>query len=58
MRKHLGWYVKGIHDASSMRERINKESDPAVVRELLAEARASQPAERDAHDLEDLALAM
>jgi len=58
MRKHLGWYVKGIHDASSMRERINKATDPDAVRALLAEARASQPAERDANDTEDLALAM
>ena len=53
MRKHLGWYVKGIHDASSMRERINKETDPAAVRALLAEARTFQPAERDAHDSHD-----
>lgn len=58
MRKHLGWYVKGIHDASSMRERINKETDPAAVRALLEEARTFQPAERDAHDSADLALAM
>jgi tRNA-dihydrouridine synthase B len=44
MRKHLGWYVKGIHDASSFRERINHAEGPAQVRELLEQARASGPA--------------
>src|SRR5205807_4494332 len=24
MRKHLGWYVKGVRDAAALRERINK----------------------------------
>jgi tRNA-dihydrouridine synthase B len=58
MRKHLGWYVKGVHDASTMRERINKAVDSAAVRELLDEARALQPAERDASQSEDFLLAM
>jgi len=44
MRKHLGWYVKGIHDASSFRERINRAEGPAQVRALLEQARASGPA--------------
>jgi tRNA-dihydrouridine synthase B len=43
MRKHLGWYLKGVHDASTFRDRINHEPDPDGVRALLEEAR-SQPA--------------
>ncbi len=58
MRKHLGWYVKGVHDASSIRERINKAADPAVVRALLDEARLAQPAERDASPGDEMALAV
>ncbi len=58
MRKHLGWYVKGIHDAGSMRERINKAVAPDAVRALLDEARAAQPAERGAEEHEELAVAM
>ena len=58
MRKHLGWYVKGVRDASSMRERINRAPDAASVRALLDEARALQPAEREAPEAEELALAM
>ena len=58
MRKHLGWYVKGVHDASSLRERINKAGEAKDVRELLDEARASRPAEREQLDTPALALAM
>ena len=58
MRKHLGWYVKGVHDASSIRERINKATEPAAVRALLEEARSAQPAERDGAEADDLALAV
>jgi tRNA-dihydrouridine synthase B len=43
MRKHLGWYLKGVQDASAFRDRINHEADPEAVRALLEEAR-SQPA--------------
>ena len=39
MRKHLGWYLKGIHDASSLRERINHAPTAQEVREILEEAR-------------------
>jgi tRNA-dihydrouridine synthase B len=39
MRKHLGWYLKGVHDASSLRERINHAPSAAEVREILEEAR-------------------
>ena len=58
MRKHLGWYVKGIRDASSMRDRINKASDPNAVRALIEEARSAQPAEREAEAADDLAVAV
>ena len=58
MRKHLGWYVRGIHDAASMRERINKATEPGAVRMLLEEARRARPAERDTSEAEELAVAM
>jgi tRNA-dihydrouridine synthase B len=58
MRKHLGWYVKGIHDASSMRERINKAPDADSVRALLDEARACPPAAGGSTEAEGLAVAM
>jgi tRNA-dihydrouridine synthase B len=31
-RKHLGWYVDGMHNASHFRESINRERDPDNVR--------------------------
>ena len=58
MRKHHGWYVKGIRDASSMRERINKAPDAAAVRVLLDEARGCPPAAPECTESEDLAVAM
>ncbi|HLX01977.1 MAG TPA: tRNA-dihydrouridine synthase, partial [Trinickia sp.] len=58
MRKHLGWYVRGIQDAASMRERINKATEPDAVRALLQEARRARPAEREASKAEELAVAM
>lgn len=36
-RKHLGWYAKGLRGAAPFRERIMREDDPAVVRDLLRE---------------------
>jgi len=39
MRKHLGWYLKGVRDASSLRERINHAPTADEVRTILAEAR-------------------
>ena len=42
MRKHLGWYVKGIHDASTLRERINHATTADEVRAILEEARSSR----------------
>ena len=58
MRKHLAWYIKGVRDAGSFRERINRAVDPAAVRALLEEARAARPAERDDGDAPELAVAM
>jgi len=57
MRKHLGWYVKGIRDAASLRERLNKAVFAREVHALLDEASASEP-QRDCSAGEDLALAM
>jgi tRNA-dihydrouridine synthase B len=51
MRKHLGWYLKGISDASRFRDRINHEPDPEGVRKLLDEARTRPPADESAPDL-------
>lgn len=51
MRKHLGWYLKGIEDASTYRERINHEPSPDGVRALLAEARTRAPADEGALEL-------
>ena len=31
-RKHLAWYVNGMHGANMFRERVNKLSDPQMVR--------------------------
>ncbi|HEV2878567.1 MAG TPA: tRNA dihydrouridine synthase DusB [Candidatus Eremiobacteraceae bacterium] len=44
MRKHLGWYLKGIEGASALRERINHEESPDNVRAILAEARTRSAA--------------
>lgn len=48
MRKHLGWYLRGIDDASTFRERINHELSPDGVRALLAEARTRPAAAESA----------
>jgi tRNA-dihydrouridine synthase B len=58
MRKHLGWYVKGVHDASSLRERINRTVVADEVRVLLDDARTREPAERGPQEPEELAVAM
>lgn len=42
MRKHLGWYLKGIRDASSLRERINHAPAAGDVRAILEEARGRE----------------
>jgi tRNA-dihydrouridine synthase B len=37
MRKHIGWYTKGIHGSAEFRNNVNKQADPKVVLEMLAE---------------------
>jgi tRNA-dihydrouridine synthase B len=50
MRKHLGWYIRGIAGASSLREQINNLTEADAVRTLLAEARNRPSAEVPAGD--------
>lgn len=35
-RKHLGWYVKGLHGSAEWRNAVNQEADPARVLDMLA----------------------
>ena len=35
MRKHIGWYLKGVRGAAQLRDRINRMEKPAQVREAL-----------------------
>jgi tRNA-dihydrouridine synthase B len=35
-RKHLGWYVKGLHGSAEWRNAVNQEADPAKVLDMLA----------------------
>ena len=37
MRKHVGWYTKGIHGSAEFRNNVNKISDPKRVLEMLDE---------------------
>ncbi|TGX56041.1 tRNA dihydrouridine synthase DusB [Sphingomonas gei] len=37
MRKHIGWYTKGIHGSAEFRNMVNKISDPVRVLDMLAE---------------------
>lgn len=37
MRKHIGWYTKGIHGSAEFRNNVNKISDPKVVLQMLDE---------------------
>ncbi len=37
MRKHIGWYTKGLNGSAEFRNRVNQELDPAVVLAMLAE---------------------
>jgi nifR3 family TIM-barrel protein len=50
MRKHLGWYIRGIAGASSLREQINNLTEADAVRALLAEARKRPSAELPANE--------
>ncbi|WP_022673764.1 tRNA dihydrouridine synthase DusB [Novosphingopyxis baekryungensis] len=35
-RKHLGWYVRGLHGSAEWRNAVNQEADPAKVLDMLA----------------------
>jgi len=37
MRKHVGWYIKGIENASKIREKINTEENYENVKKILIE---------------------
>ena len=37
MRKHIGWYTKGLHGSAEFRNSVNKISDPDTVLSMLAE---------------------
>lgn len=37
MRKHIGWYTKGIHGSAEFRNNVNKQADPRQVLDMLAE---------------------
>ncbi len=45
MRKHLGWYLKGVEGAALLRERINHEPAADGVRAILAQARTKRAAD-------------
>lgn len=34
-RKHLGWYAKGLDGAATFREQMNREADPARVKDMI-----------------------
>lgn len=37
MRKHIGWYTRGLHGSAEFRNRVNQQGDPRVVQAMLAE---------------------
>lgn len=37
MRKHLGWYTKGLHGSAEFRNKVNQVVDPVKVLDMLAE---------------------
>ena len=42
MRKHIGWYIKGLRDAAAMREKINTAPSPDALSQMLADYMRSQ----------------
>ena len=36
MRKHIGWYIKGLPRNTEVKNAINQETDPEKVLKLLA----------------------
>jgi tRNA-dihydrouridine synthase B len=37
MRKHIGWYTRGLHGSAEFRNTVNRVADPAEVLRMLAE---------------------
>jgi nifR3 family TIM-barrel protein len=37
MRKHIGWYTKGLHGSAEFRNKVNQIADPRVVLAMLAD---------------------
>ena len=37
MRKHIGWYTRGLHGSAEFRNTVNQEPDPSRVKALLAD---------------------
>jgi tRNA-dihydrouridine synthase B len=37
MRKHIGWYTKGLHGSAEFRNAVNKIADPDTVLQMLAD---------------------
>ena len=35
IRKHIGWYIKGMHGAAAMRRRTNTINDPEEMRTVI-----------------------
>ena len=56
MRKHLGWYIKGVRDASALRERLHRSESAHEICELLEEAR--ERGHRDPVPADELELAV
>lgn len=42
MRKHIGWYIKGLRDAAAMREKINTAPSTDALSQMLADYMRSQ----------------
>ena len=36
-RKHIGWYTRGLHGSAEFRNVVNQQSDPSIVRTMLAD---------------------
>ena len=35
MRKHVGWYIKGVHGAAAIRQKVNQINDIEELRSFL-----------------------
>jgi tRNA-dihydrouridine synthase B len=36
-RKHIGWYTKGLPGSAELRNRVNQQDDPNIVKAMLRE---------------------